>query len=94
MSGKIVQATNLDGVRVEVLGEGRAITIPASLILAADRLFRNLGMDTTASLHVDVQQSPNDGPNQWCASLHGKVGRSITPWGAVAELADKIEASR
>jgi hypothetical protein len=93
MAGTVVGCTNLDSVRIEVLGDGRAITIPASLLLAADRVFRNLGMDTNAMLSVYVDQSPDDGPRQWHAFLHGKVGRSITPWGAIKELADKIEGN-
>jgi hypothetical protein len=50
-------------------------------------------MDTNAMLSVYVDQSPDDGPRQWHAFLHGKVGRSITPWGAIKELADKIEGN-
>lgn len=35
---KIVNCTHLDSVCVEVLGEGRAVTIPAAIILAMDRV--------------------------------------------------------
>lgn len=94
MSGKVVQATNLDSVRIEVLGGSRALTILASLPLAADTVLRELGMDTNAMLLIQVEGGENAGPNQWCARLHGKVGRSITPWGAVQELANKLEVSR
>lgn len=35
MSGKIVTVSSLDTVRIEVIGEGRAHTIPAKIILHA-----------------------------------------------------------
>lgn len=90
MTGNLVHCTNLDSVRIEVLGDRRALTIPANLPLAADTVMRELGMDTGAMLLVQVEGS-EEGPNQWCAHLHGKVGRSITPWGAIQELAEKLQ---
>ncbi len=74
MSGKIISCTNLDSVRIEVLGEGRAITIPAKLLLAADRVLRNLGMDTSADLIIAVQQSENDGPRRLAIFACGVCG--------------------
>lgn len=93
MSPKLVQATNLDSVRIEVLGGSRALTIPANLTLAADTVMRELCMDTESRLIVQVQREHENGPNQWSATLHGKTGYSFTPWGAIKELADKIEGS-
>ena len=86
----IVQATNLDSVRIEVLGEGRALTIPASLILAANRVFRTALM-TDSSVVVE-QEDANDPPRKiWIAMLGGEEGAGETPWSAVSDLADKIQ---
>ena len=40
MSGQLVQVTNLDSIRIEVLGESRALTIPVECVLAADAMMR------------------------------------------------------
>lgn len=86
----VVNCTSLDSIRIEVLGGSRAVTIPAKLLLAADCVLRDLCMDTAATLTVTVE-GQDYGPNQWVADLHGRKGRSITPWGAVEELASKLE---
>ena len=89
MSPKLVHCTNLDSIRIETLGTRKALTIPASLPLAADVVLRELGTDTNAmlSVYVDVV---DDGPRQWHAWLHGRVGRGVTPWAAIMDLAEKI----
>ena len=96
MSPKLVQCTNLDGIRIETLGTSKALTIPASLPLAADAVIRDLGMDLDAVLTVQVEDTWNVdgtrryGPRQWHAWLHGKVGRGFTPWASILDLAEKL----
>ena len=92
MPGKIVNCTNLDSVRIEILGEGRAITIPASLILAADRVFRAC---LVREEELDVCMVEDDETSGWQARLdmgQGPFGKpAATPWGAMVSLAEKME---
>lgn len=100
MAGQVVNATNLDSIRFEILGEGRAITIPATILLAADCVLRHC-LTRDCFLLLDVP----DGRSQqiWEAHLQPQqdrepdnlvVGTGITPWGAIVALANAIEARR
>lgn len=90
--GTVVQATNLDSVRIEVLGESRAVTIPVTLLLAADRVLRVLhGANVGGNRLVVAPAFADDPPREiWEAQIGGVVGAGETPWGAVASLADEL----
>lgn len=91
MPGTIVQATNLDSIRVEVvLGEGRAITIPASLLLAADRVLR-MALVREEDFSLEPIDEQEDGRTVWYALLGNVDAEGSTPWEAVRELAKKLE---
>jgi len=80
MNGSLVHANNLDSVRIEVLGERRALTIPLDLVLAVDRLMKVAAMhDQRLSLY----QSAED---RWFleAGEFG-FGEGASPWGAVID---------
>lgn len=86
MSGKIVQSTNLDSIRIEVLGEGRAVTIPATLLLAADRVMRHCLMSDANRLTI----YPAD-EQQWHGCLGTLAVNGASPWDCIRLLADKLE---
>ena len=91
MVGKLVNCTHLDSVRIEVLGEGRAVTIPASLLLAADRVFRH-SLFTEDDLAIDkVADEVIDG---WEAVTDNYRGIGETPWEAVLRLSEAIEKDK
>lgn len=94
MPGKIVTCTNLDDVRIEILGEGQAATIPASLILAMDRVL-TAALVREESLDVDLVEDDATGEQGWQATLDmgvGAVGQMApTPWGAILKLAEVLE---
>ncbi len=100
MSHEIIECTNLDSILIETPGPSSAISIPAVLVLAASVVMRDLGMDLDAVLHVLVEDTWNadgterNGHRQWHAWLHGKVGRGMTPWAAILDLAEKLESSK
>jgi hypothetical protein len=77
-------ATNLDSVRIELLGEGRALTIPCKWILAVDKVLRFAA--DTCGLEL---ASFEDG---WAGDCGGLIGSGETPWGAVIALAEQIES--
>jgi hypothetical protein len=79
MTGTVVQANNLDSVRIEVLGEARSTQIPCSLLFAIDRLL------SLAGVHgEDVSFEESDGTWTLTAGQLG-FGEGATPWGAVAD---------
>jgi len=82
MAGTVVQATHLDSVRIEVLGEGRAVTIPCEFILAVDRVLR-FAADTCGLELMSLEGG-------WDADCEALTGSGETPWGAIIALADQI----
>lgn len=94
MPGKIVTCANLDSVRVEVLGESRAVTIPASLILAMNRVLR-AALVREESLEVDLVEEDETKEEGWQAVLDMGVESAgemaPTPWGAIVKLAEELE---
>jgi hypothetical protein len=92
MAGSIVSCTNLDSVRIEVLGEGRAVTVPASLVLAADRVLRETLLRDIEL--VFERAEGGTGARMWRAALGGIRGWSVTPWGAIEDLARKLEVTK
>ena len=91
MSGNLVNVTSLDSVRIEVVGEGRAVTIPAALILAADRVLRHCLLNEF-SLEIDMVDPEPDGKG-WEASTDGTqdaCAHGETPWAALLALADNV----
>ena len=94
MPGRVVNCSNLDSVRIEILGEGRAVTIPASLVLAADRVFRSC-LVREEELDVAMVEDDATGRQGWQARLdmgQGPVGEMAgTPWAAVLALAEELE---
>lgn len=85
MIGRVANCTNLDSVRIEVLGGSRALTIPADFILAVDGVLRTAAMDQDA---VDINfTEDDDGNTLWEAQLLNTVGSGATPWAAIIDLA-------
>jgi hypothetical protein len=92
MAGKLVSVTNLDSVRIEVLGESRALTAPAKFVLAVDRVLRYC-LEHDDSLSLDTVEDDETGEVLWAASFGNSQGFcGETPWGAVVALADAVEA--
>lgn len=105
MAGKVVTQTSLDTVRIEVLGEGRAVNIPAALVLAVDRVLRHvLTGDGFLDLSLDMVEDDRTGWQGWEARTESTradadpddvlVAHGDTPWAAVKALADAIEQGR
>lgn len=94
MPGRIVNCTHLDSVRIEILGEGRAVTIPAALILAADRVFRSC-LAREEELDVVMVEDDETKRQGWQAHLDmgaGPVGEMAdTPWSSILALAEELE---
>lgn len=90
MTGSIVTCTNLDSIRVEVLGESRAVMVPASLILAADCVMRETML---RDIELTFERAEGGtGARMWRAVLGGIKGWSVTPWGALQDLARRLES--
>lgn len=105
MSGKIVNATSADILRVEFLGEGRAVQIPAECIVAVDTVLRFCLLEEDYSLSMlGSFESVGPGWSEWQAyAVRRKkpgeageriAGRGDTPWAAIVALAKEIEARR
>lgn len=88
-TGRLIRATNLDSVRIEVLGEGRALTIPCEFILAIDRALRFTLADEESLSVWDWED--DDGNIGWRADVGNVFGEGDTPWGAIVALAATIE---
>jgi hypothetical protein len=84
MGGVIVQARNIDSVRIDVLGAGRAKTIPCDLIDGLDHALR----------HANFRQMDLEirfvGGSDWVARCDGIEGRGQSPWAAIVELARRV----
>jgi hypothetical protein len=92
MAGRLVSVTNLDSVRIEVLGEGRALTVPANFVLAVDRVLRYCA-EHDDQLSLDACEDEETGEALWTASFgNSQDFCGETPWGAVVALADAIDA--
>lgn len=86
---RIVNATHLDSVRIEVLGESRAVTIPLSLLLAIDVVLRfTLEHEEEMGLWPFDGEGTGDG---WNAQVGNILGEGQTPWGAIVDLAYEIK---
>lgn len=101
MPGRIVNATNLDSVRIEILGEGRAVTIPASLILAADSVLKYV-LASDGHLNIDMVEDDDTGEQGWEARTeHPDLDTDpmdvlatricSTPWETILKLAEVLE---
>lgn len=88
-TGRLIQASNLDSVRIEVLGESRALTIPCEFILAIDRALR-FTLAAEESLSV-WDWEDDDGNIGWRADVGNVFGEGDTPWGAIVSLAEAID---
>jgi len=89
MTGKLIHGSNLDSVRIDVLGEARALTIPLELVLAADRVMRSLAIVEQRLMIVpDFDFSNNT--TSWRAMAGVAVGKGDTPWQALIDLAEKV----
>ncbi len=87
-TANLVQVTSLDSIRIDILGEGRALTIPVECVLAADRMMRGaLVEDDDVSIY---EAEHEDGSVHWRAELGNWFGLGQTPWQAVIELAKRI----
>lgn len=100
MTGRIVSATQQDTIRIEVLGEGRAINIPAKCILAMDRVLRYC-LTGDSSLDLDMVEIDETGWQGWEGTVeHPDPDTDVdtvlhvhgdTPWQTIVALADAIE---
>jgi hypothetical protein len=94
MPGIVVTCTSLDSVRIEFLGGSRSLTIPASLILAVDKVLRYCLLHEE-TLDLDMVQDEPTGVEGWQACLDmgqtecGDV--NDTPWAAIASLAARLQ---
>lgn len=88
MSGHLVQVTSLDSIRIEVIGESRALTIPVECVLAVDAMLRGaLVEDDDVSIY---ECELENGQMKWRAELGNWFGYGNTPWQAVIALAKRI----
>jgi len=89
MTGNLIQVTNLDSIRIEVLGESRALTIPVECVLAADAMLRGaLVEDDDVSIY---ECELKGGQMKWRAELGNWFGLGNTPWQAVIALSHHID---
>jgi len=89
MTGKLIHGSNLDSVRIDVLGEARALTIPLELALAADRVMRSIAIVEQRLMIVpDFDFSNNK--TSWRAMAGVAVGKGENPWQALNDLAGKV----
>ncbi len=82
-TGKLVNATSVDSVRIEVLGNKRAVTIPCSLIESTDANLRKC---------VDIGQALIVYPfcGGWLAECGDRFcGTGATPFQAIANMESK-----
>ncbi len=95
MAGTVINCTSIDSVRIEVLGEGRSITLPASLILAFDRVLR---YELLANAELRLHTYSIGEIREWEAYI--AAGRSTlpsghahaaTPWAAIEALAKRLD---
>lgn len=87
-TGNLITVTNLDSIRIEVLGESRALTIPVECVLAADAMLRGaLVEDDDVSIY---ECELENGQTKWRAELGNWFGHGNTPWQAVIALAKRI----
>lgn len=84
MDGVVVQARNIDSVRIDVLGAGRAKTIPCDLIDALDHALRYANFQ-----QMDLEVSFVGGSG-WVARCDGIEGRGQSPWAAIVEFARRV----
>jgi hypothetical protein len=93
MAAQMVDCTNLDYVRIDVLGEARAVTVPAKLILAIHYVLQRC-LAGESSLEIDLVSDDSTGESGWQATLDmGQEAIGVvasTPWGALVNLADEI----
>ena len=94
MPGTVVNATNLDSVRIEVLGESRAVTIRATVLLAVHRLLKRAFIqETTLTITTTT--------GRWKAILGNRdptgktdlgelCGIGETPWEALIALEEAL----
>jgi hypothetical protein len=90
MAGKVVKVDNLDSVQIEVLW-GRAVTIPASVLLDVDAVLRHCRVEEEA-LDVDMVGDDETGWHGWEAAAGNDCAHGDTPWGAIVALARALEA--
>lgn len=103
MAGRLVNVTQFDSIRFDILGAGRAVTIPASVLLAADTVLRYCIADDSG-LDLDMVEDDATGWTGWEARCEHPnletdadtvlVAHGDTPWGAIVALANAIEAAR
>ena len=89
MSGSVVNCTSQDSVRIKVLDEGRTVQVPATVLLAVDRVFRS-ALASNCGLGISWI-----GENAWSAQEYksAKIGYGATPWAAIVALAGKLAES-
>lgn len=102
MVGRIVTQTNLDTVRIERIGVGSALSIPAELVLAIDCVMRYC-VRSEGFLELDMVQDDKTGWEGWEARTESQssnnadfvlVAHGDTPWAAIKALANAIEAGK
>lgn len=73
-------------------GNPLAVQIPADLLYSADVVFREMCMRGEESPRLSVRRTIGpSGSTVWLAEYGGLRGFSMTPWGAIRDLARKIE---
>lgn len=77
----LLNGTNLDSVRIEELGMGRAVQIPLSLVINADTALREVGEIGNALIVYKVSC------DLWFAECGGDFyGKGATPFQAIAAM--------
>lgn len=83
-----LQGTNLDSVRIEVLGETRALTIPLSLVIDLDAALKEVREIGHGLIVYKMAE------NHWLAECGGDFyGPGATPMQAIANMCRLREAS-
>jgi len=90
MTGNLIHGTSVDSVRIDVLGAGRALTIPLDCLLCADTIMRSLILETQRLMiapEIDIENNATT----WKAMTGTFSGRGATPWQAIIDLSEKIK---
>lgn len=88
MTGNLIHGTSVDSVRIDVLGAGRALTIPLDCLVCVDAILRSLL--PMGRLIVVPEWNVGMTELSWKAATEDACGRGETPWQAIVALAEQL----